>query len=69
MGWKTLKNKMNEFTAKWSVCLICAFISLLMIGIFESYFGFSVSIMFYVLLSQMTIIWSLGLQPEKAVAG
>lgn len=58
-GWLIMRRSRDDFIRSWSLCLMTSFFALLVIGIFESFLGFSVSIVLYIQCAMMMILWRL----------
>lgn len=56
-GWRIMRNSQDDFLKGWVFCLMVSFLALLMIGMFESFLGFSVSIVLYIQCAMMVILW------------
>jgi O-antigen ligase len=56
-GWLIMKHSQDDFLKSWSFCLMVSFFALLVIGMFESFLGFSVSIVLYIQCAMMMILW------------
>jgi len=64
-GWLIMRRSRDDFLRSWSLCLMTSFFALLVIGIFESFLGFSVSIVLYIQCAMMMILWRLHCQDQK----
>jgi O-antigen ligase len=58
-GWLIMRRSRDDFLRSWSLCLMTSFFALLVIGIFESFLGFSVSVVLYIQYAMMMILWRL----------
>ena len=56
-GWLIMKHSRDDFLRSWSFCLMISFLALLVIGMFESFLGFSVSVVLYVQCAMMIVLW------------
>ena len=56
-GWLIMRNSQDDFLKGWAFCLMVSFLALLIIGMFESFLGFSVSIILYIQCAMMMILW------------
>jgi hypothetical protein len=54
-----MRRSRDDFLRSWSLGLMTSFFALLIIGMFESFLGFSVSIVFYIQCAMMMILWHL----------
>lgn len=58
-GWLILKRSGDDFLRSWSLGLMTSFLVLLVIGVFESYLGFSHAVVLYIQCAMMVILWRL----------
>lgn len=68
-GWSVARNSRDDFLRRWSICLMVAFFALLVIGVFESYLGFTISVVLYIQCAMMVILWRLHLREPAAPNG
>jgi hypothetical protein len=55
----------NEFILNWALCLVSAFMVILIKGLFEPIFTHFVDTLFYTILAMITILWNLNYrQPQ-----
>ncbi len=66
-GWAIVRRSRDEFLRRWSVSLMVAFFALLVIGVFESYLGFTISVVLYIQCAMMVVLWRLHRQ-EQAIS-
>lgn len=66
-GWAIARHSRDEFLRRWSICLMVAFFALLVIGVFESYLGFTISVVLYIQCAMMVALWRLY-REERAVS-
>lgn len=66
-GWAIARSSHDEFLRRWSVSLMVAFFALLVIGVFESYLGFTISVVLYIQCAMMVVLWRLHRQ-EQAIS-
>ncbi len=66
-GCAIVRHSRDEFLRRWSICLMVAFFALLVIGVFESYLGFTISVVLYIQCAMMVALWRLYRQ-ERAVS-
>jgi O-antigen ligase len=59
MGWRIMRRSRDDFLRSWSLGLMTSFFALLVIGVFESFLGFSISIVLYIQGAMMIILWRL----------
>jgi O-antigen ligase len=59
MGWRIMRRSRDDFLRSWSLGLMTSFFALLVIGMFESFLGFSISIILYIQSAMMIILWRL----------
>jgi O-antigen ligase len=59
MGWRILRRSRDDFLRSWSLGLMTAFFVLLVIGVFESFLGFSLAVVLYIQAAMMVILWRL----------
>jgi O-antigen ligase len=59
MGWRIMRRSRDDFLRSWSLGLMTSFFALLVIGMFESFLGFSISIVLYIQSAMMIILWRL----------
>ena len=64
MLWKTLKLKKGEYFKSWAICLFACFVSYMITGLFVDTTYGPKAIVFYTILSMITILWNL-VQKEK----
>jgi O-antigen ligase len=65
-GWAIVRSSRDEFLRRWSVSLMVAFFALLVIGVFESYLGFTISVVLYIQCAMMVVLWRLHRQEQAA---
>ena len=58
-GWAIERRSYDEFLRRWSICLMVTFFALLVIGVFESYLGFTISVVLYIQCAMMVVLWHL----------
>jgi heme A synthase len=54
-----MRRSRDDFLRSWSLGLMTSFFALLVIGVFESFLGFSISIVLYIQGAMMIILWRL----------
>jgi O-antigen ligase len=65
-GWAIVRRGRDEFLRRWSICLMVAFSALLVIGVFESYLGFTIAVVLYIQCAMMVVLWRLHRQEQAA---
>lgn len=66
-GWAVARNSRGAFLGRWSICLMVSFFALLVIGVFESYLGFTISVILYIQCAMMVILWRLHRRERDAL--
>jgi hypothetical protein len=58
--WNCIRHGKDDFIKRWGRCVASAFVTVILIAVFESGFDHVSEVVFYTMLAMMTIIWRLG---------
>ena len=60
MGWKLIRYGENHFIREWGLCLMAAFVAIIVQGMFENTLSGPSAIVLYIIMAMMTILWHLN---------
>ena len=58
--WNCIRHGKDDSIKRWGRCVASAFVTVIIIGVFESGFDHVSGVVFYTILAMMTIVWRLG---------
>ncbi len=58
--WNCFRHGKDDSIKRWGRCVASAFVTVIIIGVFESGFDHVSEVVFYTILAMMTIVWRLG---------
>jgi O-antigen ligase len=65
MGWKLIRYGENHFIREWGLCLMAAFVAIIVQGMFENTLSGPSAIVLYIIMAMMTILWHLNRRETK----
>jgi O-antigen ligase len=65
MGWKLIRYGENHFIREWGLCLMAAFVAIIVQGLFENTLSGPSAIVLYIIMAMMTILWHLNGKETK----
>jgi O-antigen ligase len=65
MGWKLIRYGENHFIREWGLCLMAAFVAIIIQGMFENTLSGPSAIVLYIIMAMMTILWHLNGRETK----
>jgi O-antigen ligase len=67
MGWKLIRYGENHFIREWGLCLMAAFVAIIVQGMFENTLSGPSAILLYIIMAMMTILWHLNRRETKQI--